>query len=129
MSKTSMQELAKAIARSGMPTIAPPRIFKRADRGLIDKTIQFGNNVPKSKHKTRRTWLPNIQTKNIYSATLGQFVKIKVTASVQRTIDKRGGLDEYLLKEKWQDLSTKGRELRALIALRENLGKNFPPSM
>jgi large subunit ribosomal protein L28 len=38
--------------------------FKRAQLGrlgLLSK--QYGNNVPFSKKKTRRTWLPNIQYK------------------------------------------------------------------
>ncbi|KAG8842864.1 hypothetical protein FRC20_004210, partial [Serendipita sp. 405] len=34
--------------------------FKRAQAGLFHgRTIQFGNNVPESRYKTRRTWQPN----------------------------------------------------------------------
>lgn len=57
-----------------------------------------GNNVPESHQKTRREWLPNIQKKSLYSATLDEKLRIKVTASTLRTIDKVGGLDQYLLK-------------------------------
>lgn len=57
-----------------------------------------GNNVPESHQKTRRTWLPNIQQKTLYSAALDAKLRIKVTASTLRTIDKVGGLDQYLLK-------------------------------
>jgi len=36
----------------------------------------------------------------LYSEALGRFIRVKVLARVLRTIDKVGGLDEYLLGEK-----------------------------
>lgn len=63
--------------------------FKRSQSGLFHgKTKQYGNNVPFSKHKTRRTWLPNVQRKRISSETLGTTFKLKVTTRALRTIDK-----------------------------------------
>lgn len=50
--------------------------------------------------KTRRYWRPNVQNKRLWSNALRKFVKTRVTARVLRTIDKVGGLDEYLLGEK-----------------------------
>ncbi|TFK28303.1 50S ribosomal protein L24 [Coprinopsis marcescibilis] len=71
--------------------------FKRAQFGLFGgKTKLYGNNVPFSKHKTRRTWLPNVQRKRIPSDILGESVRLKVTTRVLRTIKKYGGLDNYL---------------------------------
>ncbi|CAO3687049.1 unnamed protein product [Rhizopus microsporus] len=86
--------------------------FKRAQRGLFGgKHIQFGNNK-----KTRRSWLPNVQNKNLYSETLSKFIELKVTTSVLRTIDKKGGLDKYLLETKDKNLfSEKALELKAKI--------------
>ncbi|KAI9008745.1 ribosomal L28 family-domain-containing protein [Phycomyces nitens] len=79
--------------------------FKRAQRGLFGgKHIQFGNNNPFSKTKTRRNWLPNVQNKKLFSETLGKFFELKVTTSVLRTIDKKGGLDKYLLETKDKNL-------------------------
>ncbi|OAQ23474.1 hypothetical protein K457DRAFT_59455, partial [Linnemannia elongata AG-77] len=73
--------------------------FKRAQRGLFGgKQIQFGNNVPFSKTKTRRTWLPNVQTKRLFSETLNDWIRLNMTTSVIRTVDKKGGLDRYLLE-------------------------------
>ncbi|CEI91836.1 hypothetical protein G6F70_005701 [Rhizopus microsporus] len=91
--------------------------FKRAQRGLFGgKHIQFGNNNPFSKKKTRRSWLPNVQNKNLYSETLSKFIELKVTTSVLRTIDKKGGLDKYLLETKDKNLfSEKALELKAKI--------------
>jgi ribosomal protein L28 len=54
--------------------------FKRSQLGLFHgKTKQYGNNVPFSKQKTRRTWLPNIQTKRLFSDALGEKVRVKLS--------------------------------------------------
>ncbi|KAI9246271.1 hypothetical protein BDA99DRAFT_527266 [Phascolomyces articulosus] len=91
--------------------------FKRAQRGLFGgKHIQFGNNNPFSKKKTRRFWLPNVQNKKLYSATLDKFLELKVTTSVLRTIDKKGGLDQYLLETRDKNLfSEKAVQLKNTI--------------
>ncbi|KAL0084860.1 ribosomal L28 family-domain-containing protein [Phycomyces blakesleeanus] len=91
---------------SATPAYALARAtFKRAQRGLFGgKHIQFGNNNPFSKTKTRRNWLPNVQNKKLFSETLGKFFELKVTTSVLRTIDKKGGLDKYLLETKDKNL-------------------------
>ncbi|KAF9955956.1 39S ribosomal protein L24, mitochondrial [Mortierella alpina] len=90
--------------------------FKRAQRGLFGgKQIQFGNNVPFSKTKTRRTWLPNVQTKRLFSETLNNWIRLNMTTSVIRTVDKKGGLDRYLLETRPDLLGAKGVELRGKI--------------
>ncbi|QSL65583.1 hypothetical protein MERGE_002896 [Pneumocystis wakefieldiae] len=99
--------------------------FKRADKGLYaNRCIQFGNNVPKSKHKTRRKWLPNIQKKLIYSKALDKLVQLKVSTRALRTIAKLGGLDEYLTGNKsarLKELGMRGWELREMVLkTREN---------
>lgn len=58
--------------------------------------------------KTRRYWRPNVQNKRLWSNALRKFVKTRVTARVLRTIDKVGGLDEYLLGEKAQRIKELG---------------------
>ena len=68
--------------------------------------MRFGNNVPFSQKKTRRRWNPNVQYKAVYSEVLDEMVKFHLTTSALRTIDKYGGLDEYLLRSK--HVSTKG---------------------
>ncbi|KAL9939963.1 hypothetical protein V8E36_000668 [Tilletia maclaganii] len=98
--------------------------FKRAQRGLYDgKIIQFGNNVPKSRTKTRRTWLPNVQTQRVFSELLDRDVRMKVTTSALRSIQKAGGLDRYLAHTKDSILGRFGCELRDRIAERLALGE------
>lgn len=94
--------------------------FKRSSLGLFHgKLKQYGNNVPFSKKKTRRTWLPNVQNKRLTSEALGRKVEVKVTTRALKTIKKHGGLDQYLLKTKPELLGYEGMRLR--ISVREAL--------
>ena len=65
-----------------------------------------GNNVSFSQKKTRRRFLPNLQTKKIYIPELDRTVSIKMSARALRTVDKIG-LMTYLKKEglKLQDIT------------------------
>ncbi|KIO24373.1 hypothetical protein M407DRAFT_101649 [Tulasnella calospora MUT 4182] len=88
-------------------------VFKRAQNGLFaGKTKQYGNNVPHSKQKTRRSWLPNVQSKRLYSEILGTTMKTKVTTRALKTIDKYGGIDGYLLNAKISSLGDAGLRMR-----------------
>jgi large subunit ribosomal protein L28 len=85
-------------------------LFKQANKGLYgEQTIQFGNNVSrKTETKTRRKWTPNVLSKSLYSVALKKRIKLKVTANVMKTIDREGGLDEYLLKDSVQRVKELG---------------------
>ncbi|KAI0786911.1 hypothetical protein C8Q75DRAFT_251642 [Abortiporus biennis] len=90
--------------------------FKRAQLGLFQgKTKQYGNSVPFSKHKTRRSWLPNIQNKRLFSEALGKNIQIKVTTRALKTIKKHGGIDNYLLKTKPELLGIEGMRYRLMV--------------
>lgn len=80
----------------------PQRWYKQANNGLYGNLrIRFGNMVSeRTETKTRRVWRPNLQTKRLWSAALGRFVRVRVVTRVLRTIDKVGGLDAYLLGDK-----------------------------
>ncbi len=61
---------------------------------------QFGNKVlERNEIKTRRRWDPNIHDKRLWSVAMDRYLRVKVQARVLRTIDKVGGLDEYLMGE------------------------------
>lgn len=85
-------------------------LFKQANKGLYgEQMIQFGNNVSrKTETKTRRKWTPNVLSKSLYSVALKKRIKLKVTANVMKTIDREGGLDEYLLKDSVQRIKELG---------------------
>ncbi|RKP12256.1 hypothetical protein BJ684DRAFT_3713, partial [Piptocephalis cylindrospora] len=91
--------------------------FRRSLNGLFaGKVIQFGNNKPKSKHKTRRSWLPNIHVKYLRSNILNERFRLQVTTHAMRTIDKNGGLDAYLMNTRDKKIdSIAGVEIKRKI--------------
>ena len=53
------------------------------------KTI-VGNKVSHSNHKTKRTFMPNLQTKRFFIQEEGKWITLKVSTSALRTINKIG---------------------------------------
>ncbi|KAK1742144.1 ribosomal protein L28, partial [Skeletonema marinoi] len=117
-SSLSLRPILSAQSPQSLPTIQPPTTTttqirprsSRSTRGLFDgRDVRFGNNVPFSLKKTRRKWSPNVQHKVLYSEVLDELIKFKVTTGALRSIDKMGGLDNYLLNSKHvKELKTKG---------------------
>ena len=64
---------------------------------LTGKTFQSGNNVSHAKNRTRRRFLPNLQNITFISEKLGRSIRLRVAVSAIRTVEKKGGLDDYLL--------------------------------
>ncbi len=64
---------------------------------ITGKGVQTGNNVSHAHNKTRRRFLPNLQRASLLSDALGEAVRMRVTTSAIRTIEKKGGLDAFLL--------------------------------
>ncbi len=59
--------------------------------------VQTGNNVSHANNKTRRRFLPNLHQVSLISEVLREKVRMKVTTTGLRTIEKRGGIDAFLL--------------------------------
>ena len=57
---------------------------------LTGKKVITGNKVSHSNHKTKRKFYPNLQEKNFYIPEEGQWVRIKVSTSAIRNINKKG---------------------------------------
>lgn len=83
---------------------------------LTRKGVLTGNHVSHANNKTRRRFLPNIQSRRLYSETLGETVRLKIATSTLRTIEKQGGLDGYLLQAAEPDLPTGLVQLKRRIA-------------
>ena len=97
-----------------------PQWYKQQNLGLYGgQSIRFGNNISeKNEIKTRRTWHPNIKYKWLYSDALGRKIRVKLSTRVLRTIDKVGGLDEYVLGGKsarLRELGMYGWSLRWVV--------------
>ncbi|MEE8274755.1 MAG: 50S ribosomal protein L28 [Alphaproteobacteria bacterium] len=82
---------------------------------LTGKGVQTGNNVSHAHNKTRRRFLPNLQRATLISDALGERVRMRLTPNALRTVDRRGGLDAYLLATKDDKLSLAARRLKRRI--------------
>lgn len=54
------------------------------------KRAMRGNQVSHSNRKTKKVNQPNLQTKRFFVPSKGRWVKLKVSTSSMRDIDKRG---------------------------------------
>ena len=64
---------------------------------LTGKTFLNGNNVSHAKNRTKRRFLPNIHNITFFSEILKKSIQLKVCTNALRTVEKKGGLDGYLL--------------------------------
>jgi large subunit ribosomal protein L28 len=108
----------------------PSQFYKQSNFGLYGtQKICFGNIVSeKNEIKTRRYWRPNVHSKRLWSDALNSFIRLRITTRVLRTVDKVGGLDEYLLGEKAsriKELGMGGWKLRWRIMQTEAVKERF----
>ena len=57
---------------------------------ITGKRVVSGNNVSKSKRRTKRTFAPNLSVKRFYNPETGEWIKLKVSSAGMRTINKKG---------------------------------------
>lgn len=65
---------------------------------LTGKSFLKGNKVSHANNKTKRRYIPNLQIVSLMSDKLKRKIQLKVAVSTLRTVEKNGGLDEYLVK-------------------------------
>lgn len=82
---------------------------------LTGKGVMTGNNVSHANNKTRRRYLPNLQVTSLLSESLDQTIRMRLTASAIRTVDKRGGLDAFLLSTADGDLGVEARAIKKRV--------------
>ena len=82
---------------------------------LTGTAVRFGRNVSHSNHKTSRTFAPNLQRVSLRSDALGQNIRLQVTTRALRTVQKRGGLDAFLLGTEDTKLPPEGRKLKRRV--------------
>ncbi len=83
---------------------------------LTGKGPMTGNNVSHAKNRTRRRFLPNLNDATLLSEALGRSFKLRISAAALRSVDHRGGLDEYLAKAKDTELSENALKIKKDIA-------------
>ena len=83
---------------------------------LTGKAVLTGNNVSHANNKTRRRFLPNLLNVTLLSDTLGQSVRLRISANALRSVEHRGGLDAFLAKASGEELSSRALLLKKQIA-------------
>ena len=82
---------------------------------LSGKKVMTGNNVSHANNKTKRKFLPNLNNVSLVSEKLDLTVRFKVSANALRSVEHAGGLDNFLLKSKDVNLSSKAKRLKNKI--------------
>ena len=82
---------------------------------LTGKSVQSGNNVSHAHNKTRRRFLPNLCNVSLMSDTLGRNYRLRVSANALRSVEHRGGLDNFLKKASKAELSLKAQRIKAEV--------------
>ena len=82
---------------------------------LTGKGVIVGNNVSHANNKTKRRFLPNLRSQSLYSETLRESIRLRVSAHAIRTVEHRGRLDNYLLEARDAELPSELRRLKRRI--------------
>ena len=79
-----------------------------------------GNNVSHAVNKTKRRFLPNLQNVSFFSEILGKKVRLKVSSKGIKTVEKKGGIDNYVITSKSSMLAPEIVKLKKLIESRKS---------
>lgn len=61
------------------------------------KDVRSGNSISHSHTRSKRKWYPNVQNKRVWSETLDDWVRFKMTTCAMKKIDDYGGIDNYIM--------------------------------
>jgi large subunit ribosomal protein L28 len=82
---------------------------------ITGKAVMSGNNVSHANNKTRRRFLPNLNNVSLISDALGETLYLRVSVAGLRSVEHNGGIDNFLLKSRDENLSLKARRLKRRI--------------
>ena len=82
---------------------------------ITGKTVMSGNNVSHANNRTRRRFLPNLQVTTMHSDVLGRSLKLRVSTSAIRTVEKHGGIDPFLIQARNSELAEEARAIKSEI--------------
>lgn len=85
---------------------------------LTGKAVLSGNNVSHSERKTRRKFLPNLHKITLASDILGRSFSFRISTNALKTVEKKGGLDKFLLDSKAYNLSQSAKDVRKNLVLK-----------
>ena len=82
---------------------------------LTGKSPLKGHKVSHANNKTKKKFYPNLKKVTFKSAILKRNVKLKVSNAALKTVDYRGGLDNFLKIVKTYKLSNRAKRLKSKI--------------
>ncbi len=74
-----------------------------------------GHRVSHANNKSIHFQLPNLQERRIFVPELGLKIKLRISTSGLRTLDKIGGLSRFIMKTDVAKLSPKLKKLRKIL--------------
>ena len=88
---------------------------------ISGKNVMSGNNVSHAKNKTKRKFLPNLQNVKFFSKSLDKLIRMKVSVRALKSVEKNGGIDEFLAKTSNRVLAPQAVKIKKSI--KKNLKK------
>lgn len=86
---------------------------------VTGKKPMSGNNVSHAQNKTKRRFMPNLQSVRLYSEALGKFFKLRVSTNGIRTIEHNGGLDNFVRTTSTTKLSKELKTIRKEVLAKD----------
>ena len=82
---------------------------------LTGKSVMTGNNRSHAENKTKRVFRPNLVRSSLFSEALGERVRLRISANALRTVEKRGGIDAFLMAERNSKLTEDALRLKRRV--------------
>ena len=82
---------------------------------LTGKSPLKGHKVSHANNKTKRKFFPNLKKITFKSEILRKNIKLRVSNAALRTVDYKGGLDNFLKTIKTYRLSNRAKRLKSKI--------------
>jgi len=82
---------------------------------LTGKSPLKGHNVSHANNKTKRKFMPNLKKVTFKSDVLRRNIRLNVSNAALKTVDYKGGLDDFLKTVKTYKLSKRAKRLKNQI--------------
>ncbi len=82
---------------------------------ITKKKPLSGNNVSHAVNRTKRRFYPNLHNVSFFSEILGKKIKLKVSSRGIKTVEKSGGIDNYIIRSRNSSLTEETKKIKKLI--------------
>ena len=82
---------------------------------LTGKSPLKGHKVSHANNKTKRKFYPNLKKVTFKSDILKKGIKLNVSSAALRSVDFKGGIDQFLRSAKSIKLSKRARKLKTFL--------------